>query len=337
MNATKKPPRHGFTLVEMLAVVVIIAILASLITAAAIAARRKAKIAVINMEINQLDMAVKAYKEKFGDYPPDFWGVNHTNATIQANARAAILRHLRKAFPRYTLTGTATQQWDQFRLDVKKATGNTSDGTGGLNIDTLTPAAAMTFCLGGIPSRSPCSTKLLGFSANPSNPFYPYDGTGSRLPSLFEFDEARLLVQYNTSTGYPTIWPMYAPDISSGNNAPYVYFRARRDSITGRQEYGTVSGTTFTPFSLQLSTTNICVPYHVSDTDDPTILSVSANVRKWNNPRTFQIISAGMDGMFSHPASLLLFRHAGSGSYFSGGDYDNQTNFCKGTLEDELP
>jgi len=82
--------RRGFTLVEMLAVIVIIAILASLITAAAIAARRKAAIAVINAEINQLDMACKAYKARFGDYPPDF-----TNATDLA-------RHVRRAFPRYT-------------------------------------------------------------------------------------------------------------------------------------------------------------------------------------------------------------------------------------------
>lgn len=82
--------RRGFTLVEMLVVVVIIGILAGLITAAAMQARRRARIAVIALEISQLDMACKAFKERFGEYPPD--GLD----------TAATTRFVKKAFPRMT-------------------------------------------------------------------------------------------------------------------------------------------------------------------------------------------------------------------------------------------
>jgi len=82
--------RRGFTLVEMLVVVVIIGILASLITAVAMQARRRARIAVIALEISELDMACKAFKARFGDYPPD-----GCDTTVTA-------RFVKKAFPRMT-------------------------------------------------------------------------------------------------------------------------------------------------------------------------------------------------------------------------------------------
>ncbi len=71
ISSTKRTLRHGFTLVEMLVVVAIIGILAGLITAAATVAIKTAKKAVITMEFTQLDQALKAYKDKYGEYPPD--------------------------------------------------------------------------------------------------------------------------------------------------------------------------------------------------------------------------------------------------------------------------
>ncbi len=303
MDTTKKPPRSGFTLVEMLAVVVIIAILAALITAAAIAARRRAKIAVINMEINQLDMAVKAYKEKFGDYPPDFYGILAGDTTAQN----LVLRHIRKAFPRYVVA-----DWAALQADVDAGT-----IANPLNINDLTPASALVFWLGGLPDAN---GRLTGFCADPQNPFTLL---GSRIPMLFEFDPDRLDLTNNR------LW--YAPD-TGGNNVPYVYFKARQ------QEYGTVSGTTFIPFFCTYATDNICVAYLASTEPVTDLPTVPLTVRNWNNEKTFQIISAGLDGQFGDRVETE-FRFSKSGLNFSpnGGDYDNQTNFCKGTLEDELP
>ena len=54
----------------MLVVITIIGILASLATVAAYKALEAAKRARITAEIANLDGGMKAYKEKYGDYPP---------------------------------------------------------------------------------------------------------------------------------------------------------------------------------------------------------------------------------------------------------------------------
>ena len=82
----EKSARQGFTLIEMLAVIVIIAILASLITVAAIAALNRAKAAAIRQEIASLEAALGAYIPKYG-MPPDFTDPD------------AVTRHLKRRFP----------------------------------------------------------------------------------------------------------------------------------------------------------------------------------------------------------------------------------------------
>jgi len=98
MNATPRP-RHAFTLVELLVVITIIGILAGLITAAAVNARRAAKRAVIRTEISELEMAIEKYKTEYGEYPPDFFGLQFPDGSnMRCEARRAVLRHLRKRF-----------------------------------------------------------------------------------------------------------------------------------------------------------------------------------------------------------------------------------------------
>ncbi len=81
--------RRAFTLIELLTVVVIIGILAGLVTAAAIRVRWTVRKSTHAIELKQLEMALEAYKERFGEYPPD--------------SPAAVPRHIRKAFPRCTI------------------------------------------------------------------------------------------------------------------------------------------------------------------------------------------------------------------------------------------
>ncbi len=63
-------PQRGFTLVELLVVIVIIALLAALITPAVLAALKKARQTQISTELSQLHSAIEAYKTQYGSYPP---------------------------------------------------------------------------------------------------------------------------------------------------------------------------------------------------------------------------------------------------------------------------
>jgi len=203
-NLSKR--RGGFTLVELLGVVVIIAILLGLISAAALRARATAKVTMIYNEITQLDLACKAYKEKFGDFPPDF------------TDPAAVTRHMARAFPRYDAS-----QWQAHAKNV----------WGIADAAKLDPSAALTFFLGGY--IDPIEKRPRGFSMNPENPFQtPTSGSEGRHGPFFDFDPARLEQDpYNNRA-----WRYYAigTPVGSGpiNDGAYFYFRALPEGTYGR-------------------------------------------------------------------------------------------------------
>ena len=296
-RTTAKPrrERHGFTLVEMLVVIAIIAVLAGLVTVVGGMAITRAKQTTIKMDITQLEMALNAYKEKYGDYPPDF----AIDASNPDNTKAIVLGHLRIAFGNYIPSGTTTAaKWDSFRADVLAGCG--------FDVDELTPAEAMVFWLGGMPDGA---RGLAGFSADPTNPFR---AGGSRTDPLFEFDQTRLIDDDGDG------WPAYKSE-HVRNDVPYVYFRVRTCPTHGEFEYE-LGG--HAVLSWNAGNAGTCVPYFLAEQDS------------WNKPKTFQIISPGMDGLFG--AARGGIPASDTGANFTDGDYDNITNFSSTTLEDGL-
>lgn len=322
--------RSAFTLVEMLTVIVIIGILAGLISAAAIYARARAREAAIYTQIKQLEASLMQYKNEYGEFPPDFWGLNDPNAALQQKAQQDLRRHLRKRWPKYAAGGDPVVQ---FAADLTAA---------GLDPTKLDPASALVFWLGGLPEEAPSGIwKPAGFHADEEHPFqFGQPRTGP----MFEFDPKKIT---NDAVGVLRYY-MEAP-----TGSPLVYFRAQRDPSNGRFEYGLISGTAFLPMSYvhfndadpdpKANRSNIAVPYLDGDPQAgvPADPAVAANKRNWRNPETFQIIHPGLDGVFGNSrnasGNVVLFRFTISGQGFSadGGDFDNITNFAP-KLESEI-
>ncbi len=84
--------RAGFTLVELLTVVILIGFLAGMVAGTAPAVMRSVKSSAIRSEIQQLSMALEAYKAEYGEYPPD--GTDQT----------AVLNHIKRCYPDATNT-----------------------------------------------------------------------------------------------------------------------------------------------------------------------------------------------------------------------------------------
>jgi len=163
-----KGPRRGFTLIEMLAVIVIIGILAALITMAAVAAINRAKKAKIKSEIALLETAIQNYINEFDDLP-DF------------TDELAVRRHIKRRWPKISLTDAQINSV----------------------LSDQNAASSIVFFLGGMTDPNN-PKKLIGFSADQRNPFNN-DPDISRDPPRFQFDQERLGRMNGALVYYPDL------------------------------------------------------------------------------------------------------------------------------------
>lgn len=283
--------RDAFTLVEMLMVITIIGILAGLLLVAVRGVQKAARGTATKTEISQLDMALENYRTEYGEFPPDFVGVNSTVAADKTAARNVVLRHLRKRFPRYTIPHTTSgDQFDDFVAQVQSAVS--------VNIANISPDQALVFWIGGLPVSG--SNELTGFSANPQNPIQSASTTTSRTKKLFDFPVARLIVGSNGLLSYGSA-------TSQGGNflIPVAYFMPVGDPSSSSNWY--VKALTGPPVAGVW-------PYADSQT-----------ITRWVNSGKPQLISAGLDGEFGTTSSGAPLYP--SGANLSTEHMDNVTNF----------
>ena len=307
--------RRGFTLIELLVVIVIIGILASLVFVGAQAARNAARKAIIKNEITQISGALEMYKNRFGEYPPDF------------SDEAAVMRHVRKRWP----------NWQNGPKDFGEFCDAILASHAGYNFMVLTltdiPGAdscelksrgahvgALAFWLGGIPDSN---GMLNGFSADVSNPL----GVGVDITQWdrnSQFMELTLGKYCEVIDGVPMI---------TANGFPIAYFKPNAagkymekapldESLCYHFRY---KPGVHPPAWEQLG---IAVPYAKSGT--------SAAAAVWHNPKSFQLIHPGLDGKFSSesPAEFRVFdpaKDVKAGCTLA--DNDNQANFGGVTIE----
>ena len=142
--------RAGFTLIEILAVIGIIGLLAAATLVAVGGSRGFFRAATAKMRLDDVAQAVELYKQKFGEYPPDCCA---TDAEIQ--------HHILKRWPKSLKNRAGMPDMVAFaRAEM-----------------TRTPGSALLFWLAGPPEIVPVAgstetaCEYQGFFSDPINPF----------------------------------------------------------------------------------------------------------------------------------------------------------------------
>lgn len=112
MSASRLARRVGFTLVELLMVIVIIGILVSMLAVAINPVLTRTYEFAVVSEMKQLDLAIEGFKNKYGFYPPSFFGfprsvvadlndVDASNGAVDAGEENVLLPYLNKISPNH--------------------------------------------------------------------------------------------------------------------------------------------------------------------------------------------------------------------------------------------
>lgn len=301
--------RRGFTLVEMLVVIVIIGLLAGITTVAFRGVRQSVKSSLISTEMSQLSMALDAYKNKFGEYPPDF------------SDQAAVAKHLKKRWPRYNGSADYPDPVIDFNARIREAWGilGTSSDPSNIFAD-LSYLNSLVIWLGGLPPiddpEAPSSedpNKPCGFYLNPTDPLSsPKDQNGNPLDQredvFFDFDPKYIKTEINGAPAFCL------------NEFPVVYFRSAYSSGYNGKSFvfdndGDIS---------------CAVPYCKSKLYDEE--TETFYYQRYEEDR-FQLVHPGLDGSFGFN-DPTIYRVVPTQEGVKSGDADNITNFVtSGTLE----
>lgn len=334
-----RPRRSGFTLVELLVVMIVISIMVGLLLTAVTGAMRTAKNAAVASDINLLSTALAAFKEKHGDYPPSRVVLNengfydtsssdarttYMNATSGADITYAALAqrsvsYLRKFWPRaqFSTTGALFDGkgvFHDFNGDNVMATGPI----------VLEGHECLVFFLGGIPAQMGTTGDLrwavTGWGRNPTNPFTSNRVDANRTTPTFEF-AANRLSDLDNSNGFPA----YSDTL--GTDRPYAYFSAYGNGLYDPNDMNWAAGEPDDAGSATDVRRLFRVGFPVravagsagagNGNDAHIAISAAPNPYtsseanppdqppSWQKGQSFQIISAGADGLYGAGGQFL--------------------------------
>ena len=370
LQARPRATRPGFTLVELLVVIVIIGMLIALLLPALTGAIRKANDARVSAEINNLSTALTEFKNTFGDYPPSrimlneggLYPVSSTSALSSLTWAGTALPAGKFGNSDITVGQLADRSLRSLRKFFPKAVFSTTAqlyGTGGQNpnvwhdfngngiFDTapiyLEGHECLAFFLGGIPLHDGTGkpTGFSGFSSNPQNPFLNQTAASNRKnPSSFEFRADRLVDEDGDGI------PGYL-DTLGKNDVGTIHYYAYFSSYSGDSydpndvNFPEVDDNN-TPIVLPFSTL-IFPTGTISQSPNPytSTLPVPTGSRaSFLNAKGFQIISSGADGRYGPGGQYNL---GTQGDKFPAGsvpnvewirlERDNISNFSNGRFE----
>lgn len=300
MSPSRSGSARGFTLVEMLVVLGIIAVLVALLMPAVMYAVNRGRVTQMGMEISQLANAVEKYKQDMGDYPPNFRDYN------------AFIRHVRRCYPKVAtadLNAFIAMVWPGYSLTSPPPVGT---------VPTVDEGESLVFWLAG--TRN-----------DPQYPFGLAGGGSSAFKRFYEFDERRWATPTDpTGDGdpFPSFRTKYAKDTF------YIYIDSRSYDELTYFAGGPVT-CAFAEINAGVSPppagdSRIVRPYanDAGTAMNPTSFQIICAGQDGN---------FGNDQDSSGAAATAVKGFPGGANY-SPADRDNLTNFSGGkVLEDHLP
>jgi general secretion pathway protein G len=325
---TRRRRRLGFTLVEMMVIMVILGVLIALLVPAIGGAVKSANAARVTAEINNMATALAQFKTAFSDYPPSRIILNEsgnysttdatTLASVFSDTRSDItvgqlsqrtVRYMSKFFPRalcFSTTGSG------IAVDIN---GNGSK----TEVIYLDGGECLVFFLAGLTQTSVTSTStdigLQGFSRNPQNPFDRV--STSRVQPFYEFKAERLVdidndgfPSYNDALAKAAQGRYYAYFSAYGGNSYdpndcNINLKFDQNGVNAGDTYArafqvnfTVNSGTYNSCFQSPSATLVCVSPSPNPYTTTAPVVGSGLTVNWQNPQTFQIISAGADQVF---------------------------------------
>ena len=307
----RNPSPRGFTLIELMVVIVIIGVLMALLIPALGKARIHAQEARVMTEISGLSSAIAAFKAKYGAEPP---------------SRISIYLNVAGWNSDPTSRGIIRSIWPQFDFSMimpdPNSPGNTRAAypaywSGTLNLNS---GECLLFFLGGVMGENSSGPNQVptGFAKNPLYPFAPTIANANREGPFFEFTDISRIRDID-GNGFNEWY-----DSLPGQTSPYLYF----SSYEGRGYV--VSGAA----NELPSVTTLADVYRTSSTAAAAGLATQGLPAQ--KSQTFQIISPGYDTNYGF-GGVFNPNLPNSGLTDSSGNadkaaYDNLTNFNGGRL-----
>lgn len=298
----------GFTLVELLMVILIISILVAFLLPAIMGAVRRGRETAVSAEINTLTQALASFRDKFGCYPPSriILSENGGYAGVPGKLGSRSVTALRQMWPRMTLSTsgppvfpTGSSVWYDYN----------NDGFMQPAPYTITGDECLVLFLGGVPVTTTSGHSVGGFGKNPANPFLPNNANRSK--GFYDFKADRLM-----DVDGDGLWE-YGDGFS---DHPFAYFSTNNGAGYDPDDvnYGEVddNGTAMvgafespgaaTPNNVlsnpRLTASPSPNPYTsglpIAVTTTGSFNPSGRAAMTWWKPDSFQIISAGADGLF---------------------------------------
>lgn len=289
-NHSRSGKRSAFTLVELMVVILIIAILVSLISSAAMMAMGKIPQVRTSTEIAEMSLALQAFMMDYNltEPPPSMLCLNEYNPLLpSALDSGRTVQFLQQVCGRNFASNPLTPN---VPLPIDWNGDGKIDGPAVGQPWVLQGEQCLVFYLGGIPN-SYQMTNLLGtppgpqgFASNNMNPANSVVLSPKRKGPYFTFNTPRLWPQapfpgWNGFFVYLDPWQSKTgPLFATMGGSPYAFF-----STAGiNNAYAVTTSFGAAPYAIRAANPALNYP--------PT--------GQYTNPTTFQIISAGKDGVF---------------------------------------